>query len=82
MRTNRQRLITSPTVKPPPHTFYGEYNERGSSPWHRDCFPDEFKDRAPEQGEKPLMGWYLNDAYGTQIGFVPDGTVFETEWKS
>lgn len=71
------KIITSPTVKPPPHPFYGEYDERGKSPWHKSAFPEEFAHAAPEQGEVPLVGWYLNDAYRNQIGFVPDGTVFE-----
>lgn len=83
VRTHRQQIVTSPTVKPPPHPFYGEYSERGKSPWHREAFVGTgFEDRAPDQSKKWTEGWFLTDGYGTQIGFVEDGTVFETKWKS
>lgn len=70
-------MKTSPTQKPPPHPFYGEYDERGLDPWHKDAFPDEFKSVVPNQTSKRGEGWYLNDAYRNQIGFVLDGTEFE-----
>ena len=55
----------------PPHAASWE---RGKSPWHKDGFPAELAWAAPEQGEKPSEGWFLIDAWGNQIGFVPDGT--------
>lgn len=57
--------------RPPPHPFYGDSWERGLSPWHKDAFPDEFKSAAPEQAERK-EGWFLLDAYGNSIGFIPD----------
>ena len=54
--------------------------ERGFSPWHRDAFPDEFKNRVPEQGKR-LEGWFGVDWCGNQIGWVPDGTkIDEVTW--
>ncbi len=69
-------LITGPKIKPPPHPFYGDSYERGLDPWHRDAFPDEFKDAAPNQKSKRGSGWFLQDAWGNDIGFVPDGTKY------
>lgn len=66
--------VVSETQKPPPHCFYGDSYERGEDPWHRDAFPEEFQDAAPNQGKRS-GGWFLVDAFGNQIGFVPDGTV-------
>jgi hypothetical protein len=46
---------------------------RGSDPWHRDAFPEEFHDSAPKQGVRK-EGWYALDWCGNIIGFVADGT--------
>ena len=59
----------------PPIPDYGDHWERGTSPWHKDAFPEEFKSSAPEQGARK-EGWYLIDWCGNEIGFVPDGTPF------
>lgn len=56
-----------------PPTDDKERWERGLSPWHEDAFPDEFKQQAPEHGERK-SGWYELDSFQNQIGFVPDGT--------
>lgn len=47
--------------------------ERGLSPWHKDAFPDEFKNSAPEQNYPRLEGWNALDWCGNVIGFFPDG---------
>jgi hypothetical protein len=65
-------MKTGPTQKPNPHPFYGDNYHRGLDPWHRDAFPDEFKDSALRSGQR-LEGWFLEDAYGNQIDFIPDG---------
>ena len=57
--------------RPPPHPFYGDHYERGLSPWHRDAFPSEYKDQAPEQ-YKRSSGWFLLDAWDNAIGWYPD----------
>ena len=48
--------------------------ERALDPWHRDAFPDEFKDAAPNQQDKRREGWMGYDWCGNPIIFVPDGT--------
>ena len=48
--------------------------ERSLDPWHRDAFPDEFKDAAPRQGTERKSGWMALDAWGNPISFVLDGT--------
>lgn len=68
------RTVTSKKVPPPEHTFYGDAWVRGLDPWHRDAFPSELANRAPNQGERG-GGWFLEDAWGNAIAFVPDGTV-------
>lgn len=65
--------LIGPTVKPAPHPFYGDNYERGLDPWHRDAFPDEFKDCAPVQASPRAGGWFLLDAWGNAIGFYRDG---------
>ena len=67
---NLQRIV-GPDV--PPTDDAGRW-ERSKSPWHADAFPDEFKDRAPEQGGRKT-GWLEIDWCGNAIGWVPDGTV-------
>lgn len=58
--------------RPPPHAFYGDSYERGLDPWHRDAAPPQFADAFPNQGDR-ASGWFLLDAWGNEIGFVPDG---------
>lgn len=58
---------------------YADHYERGLDPWHRDAFPDEFKNRAPNQEETRSGGWFLVDWCGNQIGWVPDGVEFDKE---
>lgn len=65
-----QRIVGSDT---PPTDDAGRW-ERSKSPWHADAFPLEFKDRAPELGDRKT-GWLEIDWCGNAIGFVPDGTV-------
>ena len=69
------KYVISDKLRPPPHCFYGDSYERGSDPWHKDAFPEEFKDRMP--GGPRIGGWFLVDAWGNQIGFVGDGTTIE-----
>lgn len=52
--------------------------ERGLDPWHKDAFPEEFKESAPNQGERQ-SGWLAIDWCGNVIGFFRDGTVFKGE---
>lgn len=69
-------MTTGPTFKPPPHPFYGDNWHRGLDPWHRDSFPAELADRAPNQSPERGSGWYLEDAFGNEIGYVADGTEY------
>jgi hypothetical protein len=72
-------ITTSDAVRPPAHPFYGDSYERGLDPWHVDAAPKEFgldQDPAWNRGERK-GGWFLLDAWGQEIGFIPDGTVFE-----
>jgi len=68
-------MITGPNQKPPDHPFYGPYSRRGKDPWHREAFPEGLKHGAPRQEGEPGEGWFLEDAWGNEIGFVLDGTV-------
>lgn len=68
----------SATQRPLPHPIYGDSYERGLDPWHADAFPDEFKQVATSEGERK-EGWFLTDAYGNEIGFIPDGTAITFE---
>lgn len=65
--------LVSEAQRPKPHPFYGDSYERGLDPWHSEAFPDGFKKFAPNQGERK-GGWFLNDAFGNNIGFIEDGT--------
>lgn len=53
--------------------------ERGLDPWHIDAFPEDLqpqmKDRVATGKRK--SGWYALDAWGNEIGFVADGTLWE-----
>lgn len=51
--------------------------ERGLDPWHRDAFPEEFKDSA--KGGVRVEGWFCLDWYGSVVGFIPDGFDFKEE---
>jgi hypothetical protein len=74
-------MIIGPDQAPPVGGMGGSIHKwgRGTSPWHKDCFPSEFKSAAPEQGEKPLSGWEGFDWCGNVIAWVPDGTVIPQE---
>ena len=66
------------TERPPlPHACE---MHRGKSPWNRAAFPQELADQAPEQGEW-AEGWYIEDAWGNEIGFIADGTVIDLPLK-
>ncbi len=75
-------MTTGPSQKPPPSSFYGEYSHRGKDPWHRDSFPPELAHGAPRQGGERKAGWFLEDAWGNEIDFVLDGTVFNQPFVS
>lgn len=67
--------VVSATQRPNPHPFYGDSYERGTDPWH----PSAFKGTPAEgllgdENEPINEGWYLLDAWGNVIGWVPDGT--------
>ncbi len=66
-------MIVSETVKPLPHPFYGDNWERGKDPWHVDAAPDEVKSSAAWNRGERANGWFLLDAWGNAIGFIPDG---------
>ncbi len=75
------KITVSDTVKPPPHSFYGDSWERGSDPFHENCFQGFSEDivdqiRAINPGPQ-IGGWFLLDAYGQEIGFVKDRTIYE-----
>ena len=74
---NIQRIV-GPDVLPTDDTRRWK---RGKSPWHADAFPADFKDRAPEQGDRKT-GWIEIDWCGNAIGWVPDGTVIRPKTKA
>jgi len=45
--------------------------ERGEDPWHKDAFPDEFKEQISTTGVRK-KGWFALDWCGNIIGFEPD----------
>lgn len=74
-------IFVSAAVKPPAHPFYGDSWDRGLDPFHpnafqgfSDCIVDQIRSMnpGPQRG-----GWFLLDAYGQEIGFVPDGTAIK-----
>jgi hypothetical protein len=67
-------LRTSESHRPMPHVIYGNEWERGEDPFHKDAFPDPLKDLAPSQTNPRGQGWLLQDAWGNDIGYVPDDT--------
>jgi len=73
-------MKTGPDKRPPLGIMGGSVHsyERGKSPWHADAFPEQFKQSAPEQGER-AGGWFALDAYGNEIGWIPDGTEYKEE---
>lgn len=70
-------MITGPNQRPPANGIYGDSYERGKDPWHRDAAPEEFKDRFPHQEPVRKEGWFLVDAWGNAVAFIPDGTEFK-----
>jgi len=77
MNKNQQQDFTviGPDFHPPFDIRGGTIHKyvRGTSPWHRDQFPEAFKDYAPEQGTTPSNGWEAEDWCGNVIEFFPDG---------
>lgn len=71
---DNSKRVVQPNVKPPVGGMGGSVHdwERGLDPWHRDAFPDKFKDSAPNQGVRS-NGWSALDWCGNVIGFLPDG---------
>jgi hypothetical protein len=69
-------IVVSAQQKPPEHFFYGNSWSRGRDPWHRDTFPVGLAWGAPHSGVRK-EGWFLEDAFGNFIEFVPDGMQFE-----
>lgn len=71
-------MIVSDTSPPPVGGMGGSIHswERAPSPWHRDAFPEELADQAPEQGVR-RNGWLGLDWCGNAITFVADGTEVE-----
>lgn len=69
------KIKTSETVCPKSGLMGGSVHRfrRGVSPWHVDAFPDHLKQQAPERGER-ITGWWCEDYWGNEIGFIPDGT--------
>ena len=67
--------LVGPDFHPPLGIMGGSVHcyRRAMSPWHRDAFPDEFKDSAPEQGPLPADGWMAEDWCGNPVAFFPDG---------
>ena len=80
MKPNTIEVVVSAEVKPPPHPFYGDSWDRGSDPFHANAFQgfsDDIVDQIKSMNPGPQRaGWFLLDAYGQEIGFVPDGTVY------
>lgn len=65
-------MIISEENKPQkPYPTVTEW-ERSLDPWHRDAFPDEFKDYGTNGKRK--SGWMGVDWVGNPIVFIPDGT--------
>lgn len=69
------QMTVGPDCPPPVGAMGGSVHswERAADPWHRDAFPDEFMDSAPNQGVRQT-GWVGLDAFGNSIGWVADGT--------
>lgn len=72
------RITVSAKQSPPPHPFYGENWHRGLDPWHVEAFPAGHKFASLHTGKRK-GGWFLEDAFGNEIDFVADGTVFDVE---
>lgn len=64
-------MVINVDNKPNPHCFYGDGWYRGKNPWLPESFPEEFRGEInPNQSRG---GWFLDDAWGNQIYFIPDG---------
>lgn len=68
--------VVGPDQKPDPHPWYGDSYERGVDPWHADAFAglESELGRNPGSTGERKGGWFLLDAWGNEIGWVPDGT--------
>lgn len=75
-------ITVSHAVKPPADPFYGDSWERGVDPFHPNAFigfSDDIIDQIRSLNPGPQKsGWYLLDAWGQEIGFIPDGTICES----
>jgi hypothetical protein len=76
-----KQITVSADQRPPAHPFYGDSWERGLDPFHPNAFQGFSEDivsqiRAMSPGAQ-RGGWFLLDAWKNEIGFVPDGAVFE-----
>lgn len=49
---------------------------RASDPWHASAFPPELAWAAPGQSTSVAQGWAALDAFGNEIAFVADGTLW------
>ena len=58
----------------PPPNGPTDHWVRCKDPWHRDAFPDEHKEAAPNQAEPRGSGWMGESWCGNPEQFVPDGT--------
>lgn len=73
------KIVTGPDVLPVIlGPFAPDSYERSLDPWHRDAFPSEFRDDAPNQGERK-EGWMGIDWAGNPIVFIADGTEMESD---
>lgn len=74
--TATSRITTvSPTVPPPLGGMGGSIHgwERGRDPFARECMPEQFQDRFPD--EPARAGWLALDWCGNVISWCADGTV-------
>lgn len=70
-------MTTSETQRPPEHPFYGDNYKRGMDPFHPRCFPEDIRGQIDQIYPGPQRaGWFLLDAYGNEIAFIPDGTQY------
>lgn len=72
-------MIISKDIKPKPHPLYGDNYVRGKDPFHPNAFKGMSADiieqmRTYNPSPKQSEGWFLLDAWGNEIGFIPDGT--------
>lgn len=58
---------------PPPNRGTDHW-VRAKDPWHREAFPAQLRDQAPNQTNPRTSGWMSEDWCGNPESFVPDGT--------